>query len=694
MREQTDWYIDNNQYLSETFLKKIISYCDIAEKTDLSLRNVVAEHEPNAGNPSSQLTFARDLGIIDSDSKLTDMSILYKAGVIDYSDFALSVFSKRNVLKSDDIPIKPLVLLSKVFTSFVNIGVPKNEMFLTASECRKYLSVLSSYEEYTDKVAETIVSERIYTNPNSHLPVRPSGTAVQWLCIFSLLDSTVLFRRLDEAKDVITANLDYIELISYISTSGESIKNAPASIGRNNGPLCSYYSKIETGILEIIPSIPLKDENVPQYFTRDLFNYLFGVEIGSKFPWESYMTESSFGVYRIFFPIRKLVLSKIYSQFQTVGEHLFDYLAQAGEYTTITKEEKLVIIPPFAHGQHTDIDNLINKVRFKTGLSSNYKRNRIVFGAPGTGKSFTVNEDREDLLKNDSDTNYERVTFHPEYTYANFVGTYKPVPSKNGDGVTYEFVPGPFMRVYVKALRSARNGEQKPFLLVIEEINRADVAAVFGDIFQLLDRGDDNVSEYPIQAPEEIKNYLSKPDVLGGIPDDYNFIKIPDNMFIWATMNSADQGVFPMDTAFKRRWDFTYIGINQKEEKIKGCKVNICGKIVFWNKLRQAINDQMINNGVNEDKLLGPFFLPLSVLPKSKPEEENFEKENEAFLTSFQNKVIMYLFSDAVKHKLSTIFSSGKNNSVNIRQYSSICNAFKKDGLEIFVSNITSQDLS
>lgn len=694
MQEAMNWYIDNNRYLDESFLKKIIGFCDEASGSDESLNRIVLKHEPNVGNPGSQLSFARDMGIIDSDSKLTDMSILYKAGVIDYPDFTLSVFSKRNVSKKEDIPIKPLVLLSKVFTSFVKNEVPETELFLTASECKKYLSVLSTYDEYTDEIAKAIVDERIYSNSMVHLPDRPGDTPVQWTEIYNLLDSTVLFKLFYGTKDIISADFDYIELISHIATVGESISIAPISIGRDNVPLCSYYSKIETGIMEIIPEIPLKNDGVPSNLTRDLFNYIFGVDTGTKFPWGLYMTKACFGIYRIFFPIRKLVLSKIYSQFQTVGEHLFDYLAQAGKYTSMTKEGKLVIIPPFAHGHHTDIKDLTNQIVFNTELSSVYKRNRIVFGAPGTGKSFTVNEDREDLLGDDRDTNYERVTFHPEYTYANFVGAYKPIPAKNGEGVTYEFVPGPFMRIYVKALKSARCGEQKPFLLVIEEINRADVAAVFGDIFQLLDRGDDNVSEYPVQASEEIKDYLSKPEVLGGIPDDYNFIKIPDNMFIWATMNSADQGVFPMDTAFKRRWEFSYIGINEGEKKIENCIVNICGKIISWNKLRKAINDQMISNGVNEDKLLGPFFLPLSVLPKSKPKDEDFEKENEAFLSSFQNKVIMYLFSDAVKHKLSTVFSSGENNSVNIRQYSSICEAFKKNGVGIFVSNISSRDLS
>ena len=130
-------------------------------------------------------------------------------------------------------------------------------------------------------------------------------------------------------------------------------------------------------------------------------------------------------------------------------------------------------------------------IRFETGFDSKYARNRVVFGAPGTGKSFTLNQERKDLIGVDNESDYERVTFHPDYSYANFVGTYKPVPcidSEGRDSITYEYVPGPFMRVYVKALKNSRTDSIKPFLLLIEEINRANVAAVFGDIFQLLDR--------------------------------------------------------------------------------------------------------------------------------------------------------------------------------------------------------------
>ena len=327
----------------------------------------------------------------------------------------------------------------------------------------------------------------------------------------------------------------------------------------------------------------------------------------------------------------------------------------------------------------------LTTVNFHTGYRSPFARNRILFGAPGTGKSYTLNHEKDELLADGGE--YERVTFHPDYSYANFVGTYKPVPHKDSDGkdaITYSYVPGPFMRTYVKALQNSKTDTPKPFLLVIEEINRANVAAVFGDVFQLLDRGDNEVSEYPIQATEDIKKYLASPDVLGGSPEDYAEIRIPNNMFIWATMNSADQGVFPMDTAFKRRWDFTYLGIDDSETGIIGKKV-ILGqgeyrRIVEWNMLRKAINAELISYKVNEDKLMGPYFIS----KKNLPEGEMFDPE--AFIRIFKNKVLMYLFDDAAKQKRPSLFAGCEEGSRI--QYSKICKEFDMKGVSIFCESI------
>ena len=340
-------------------------------------------------------------------------------------------------------------------------------------------------------------------------------------------------------------------------------------------------------------------------------------------------------------------------------------------------------------------------ITFNTGYKSDFARNRILFGAPGTGKSFTLNGDRKEILYGDREIDestidlsqygeYERVTFHPDYSYANFVGTYKPVPCKDEndkDGITYEYVPGPFMRTYVKALLNSKTETPKPYLLIIEEINRANVAAVFGDVFQLLDRGEDEVSEYPIQASEDMKKYLAK--ALGGDLEDYAEIRIPDNMFIWATMNSADQGVFPMDTAFKRRWDFTYLGIDDSEDGISqktvllGMKIGTQDyrRVVEWNELRKAINEELLKYKVNEDKLMGPYFISKKNLPEGNiidPEE---------FSRIFKNKVIMYLFDDAAKQKRASLFEGCEEKSRN--QYSKICNEFDEKGVLIFGNSIS-----
>lgn len=327
-------------------------------------------------------------------------------------------------------------------------------------------------------------------------------------------------------------------------------------------------------------------------------------------------------------------------------------------------------------------------VQYKTSLEISLSRNRIVFGAPGTGKSFSINEERKKLLGKDNETDYERVTFHPDYSYANFVGTYKPVPCKDesgNDAITYEYVPGPFMRVYVKALKNAMSGTPRPFLLLIEEINRANVAAVFGDIFQLLDRNEDEISEYPIQASEDIKKYLSKELNCG--PDKVEKIRIPDNMFIWATMNSADQGVFPMDTAFKRRWDFTYIGIDDNDDDIQGMYVVLGSSYsqhVEWNALRKAINHFLTKQKINEDKLLGPYFISRKVVVP----DDGCEIDKDRFCETFKNKVIMYLFEDAAKQKRQLLFEGCFDHS---NRFSEICKEFDEHGIGIFNREIITE---
>ena len=314
------------------------------------------------------------------------------------------------------------------------------------------------------------------------------------------------------------------------------------------------------------------------------------------------------------------------------------------------------------------------ELNFTTNIDCDFERNRIVFGAPGTGKSYQMEEDRAALVAMGG--GYERVTFHPDYTYSSFVGCYKPV-SENGE-IKYKYVPGPFMRVLVEALRSGLTDNPKPYLLVIEEINRAKVAAVFGEVFQLLDRDSKGTSDYEIHTSEDVKKYLS--DELKGSLDSFARIRIPNNMFIWASMNSADQGVFPMDTAFKRRWSFEYKGIDENEDKVGGTIVlgkNESAFEVNWNTLRKTINATLATKfGINEDKLMGPFFIGEDVFAFG----ADGKMLNPAkFIKVFKSKVIMYLYEDAAKQQKHKLFSG-----CDSTRYSSICDAFDEIGIEIF----------
>lgn len=357
-------------------------------------------------------------------------------------------------------------------------------------------------------------------------------------------------------------------------------------------------------------------------------------------------------------------------------------------YQLTNNENLMFLYEKYYYGEEAESEELNDSeveetympLVFNTKIETEYERNRIVFGAPGTGKSYELKEDCEDLLK-DTNGSYERVTFHPDYSYSQFVGTYKPVMGAD-EKIRYAFVPGPFMRVYVESLKSGRTENPQPYLLLIEEINRAKVAAVFGDVFQLLDRDDDGVSEYEIQASEDIRKYLASQ--LKGDPDNYQKIRIPNNMFIWSTMNSADQGVFPMDTAFKRRWNFEYLGINENEEKISGIgKIELAGsdEPVEWNILRRAINAKMSSEQfkINEDKLMGPFFLSKKIIAS---DENGMIIDTDKFVAAFKSKVIMYLYEDAVKQGKHRFFD-GCDNS----KYSSVCDAFDELGMGIFGPN-------
>ncbi|MGE6244436.1 McrB family protein [Psychrobacter proteolyticus] len=267
--------------------------------------------------------------------------------------------------------------------------------------------------------------------------------------------------------------------------------------------------------------------------------------------------------------------------------------------------------------------------------------NTIYYGAPGTGKSRKVT----DLLEDVSREYKETVTFHPDYDYVSFVGGYKPISEKDSNGdesIKYKFVPQVFTNIYVNAWKNP----QEQFYLVIEEINRGNCAEIFGDIFQLLDQN----QKYTVTPSSELKAYLVQElsEHLEGIADG---LKMPNNLSILATMNTSDQSLFPMDSAFKRRWDWEYIPINYDKSNNPSSEFIVefdDGTYFSWldfiGKVNAKIKD---NHNLGMDKCIGNYFINPT--------------DNIISLNTFINKAIFYLWNDVFKDESGseTIFAKG-----------------------------------
>lgn len=257
----------------------------------------------------------------------------------------------------------------------------------------------------------------------------------------------------------------------------------------------------------------------------------------------------------------------------------------------------------------------------KTGGS-----NRIIYGAPGTGKSHLIDQSTDEQF-------IVRTVFHPETQYSDFVGCLKPV--MEGERVAYRFRPGAFTEALVKAIKNP----SETYSLVIEEINRAPAAAVFGEIFQLLDRKSNGSSCYQID--------ISDPDLLfylnthtGNYFSDGK-LSIPSNLSLLATMNSSDQAVMPLDTAFKRRWSFEYIQLNfsNAPKQLLQLQTNEGLFEITWANFADKVLNKMLKEfRVPEDRMIGPFFLN--------------DTELQDWISALRGKLFVYLWDDVLRHKL------------------------------------------
>lgn len=322
--------------------------------------------------------------------------------------------------------------------------------------------------------------------------------------------------------------------------------------------------------------------------------------------------------------------------------------------------------------------------KIKTNLEI-YPLQQIYYGAPGTGKSFDVNN----ITKGYSTI---RTTFHPDSDYSTFVGAYKPTmeetPVYGAQGVevakekriTYTYVKQAFLKAYLGAWQKyAKCGETaEPQFLVIEEINRGNCAQIFGDLFQLLDRGDNGFSTYPIEADSDLQSEIKAAFADGGeyaleneltvdsVVEEYksnyretlsadikngHVLLLPNNLYIWATMNTSDQSLFPIDSAFKRRWDWRYVKI---ADAGKGWKIQCGNEYCDWWKFVEEINKRIAKETSSDDKKLGYFFC--------KPtKDSDVIKEN-----TFVGKVLFYLWNDVFKDGDVSLFKVSDDENAEI----------------------------
>lgn len=293
------------------------------------------------------------------------------------------------------------------------------------------------------------------------------------------------------------------------------------------------------------------------------------------------------------------------------------------------------------------LTNYIDFLKDFENRKSNNGKNTIYYGAPGTGKSYKVDQ----LIKDLDPKFYQRVTFHPEFDNASFVGGYKPFSEKNNDGedvISYKFVPQSFASIYADAWKDLDND----YYLVIEEINRGNCAEIFGEIFQLLDRN----SNYTVSPSKELNDHLiEKFDNNKEHEGIAKGLRLPSNLHILATMNTSDQSLFPMDSAFKRRWEWEYVPICyevQNEEGKSNESFNFeidlgDGSKYKWIDFIAKINNNHIKNNqaLGMDKCIGNYFI--------KP-----DNANNITLKPFINKVIFYLWNDVFKDEDNKVFES------------------------------------
>ena len=638
---------------------------DLVECGVLPIRNGV-NNRGKEGYEQSTATLPRTYGLIGKDAYETlEVSDLYLDGRLSFKDLITLQLLKKEFIYNDDGTgevLHPVQVLLKTLLAMYDIN--PNEAWFDEYDYFYYLTEIKKTEDIKDCARLMINSHRT----NNRISEYAQHDFDMWIGALLVTELIVPSTIGNESRYFL--NKDEIEFVRWIASI--KLENIGTYKSRRNEEEQRRFGMVNSSIVSKIPKININindewklegidcESKILKLFLFDGLSYrnieknVFGKQYDGNGDaamniLKSYGMDKPIKYQGVFKPFKnELDLVKLSMEYAK-GTRLYHFLFEVDEQQ---KDEEL--------NDKTYIEEL-------DVPSPGY--NKIFYGIPGCGKSYHV--ENFELKGVDKEKDVIRTTFYLDYANSDFIGQLYPHVDEKGD-VTYTHIPGPF----TEALERAFNNKGKMIYLVIEEINRGNAAAIFGDVFQLLDRlkedrdgrrvGD---SEYPI-SNAFIEDYFKKEKV------DYTpgQIYIPRNLTIFATMNTSDQNVFPLDTAFKRRWDREMVTADWDKVSFRN-KYVPCTNIT-WEKFATVINKEILKQNddsdvtISEDKQIGAFFVRESML--SDVEKDGTRDQ----LIPFVTNVIDYLYNDVTKFDHKILFN---------KDITSYDNLYEK--MEVYINN-------
>lgn len=628
------WAIDVHKYLSEITRSAlgVVQQFNLKPDSDNALIDQAGRKMVELGIYSDAskagatirralITNLKCYHLIDKDWSLTEFGEAFVSGKLSLQETALQYIS--TFLYSDDTnEYYPLHFLLKCAKKKFEAGLP----FLTANDFAQLCDFSSIDEINDDFVKDSLNSINVRLSDAKR---RSVGFDV-WS---KLLVLSGLFKKEDKDKLFFPNS----NLCKWLYNAYDNEIPKPT------------YGKVITGVLTFLPVPEIKNQSL---------------SVDSPFWGEAKAVEAF-----LFDSIDNNIIKKyIYHSDSNLFDTIWSTIGiegLSGFYATFSGYERLIGFKLLSttNNKLSKLGEILCSIKppHHNIVLKKKATQKIFYGAPGTGKSYNIKhyvETKDGTPDGEMrDDNNTRITFHPDTDYASFVGCYKPMRGDNPDEIVYKYQPQAFVKAYVKAWEwyLDKDREDKNYYLIIEELNRGNCAQIFGDMFQLLDREYSGYSSYKVDTDSDLQQYLEESfegtDFSNEDKDsDEELSKgekmiLPPNLSILATMNTSDQSLFPMDSAFKRRWDWHYVKIDADEEKVKDVYFYVGDDKYSWSDFVKAINAYIQGKNESTAKQIGQWFVKCD-------DDEVDGKPTSISFENFCSKVLFYLFNDAFRDNM------------------------------------------